>query len=77
MPSEVTLGASRGLGIFINLNNTVIRLVRSKSVTEEKVKEELPERTNIDIMEADITDFAARKVRNLKDAQEQSIDAII
>jgi hypothetical protein len=59
------------------LNNTVIRLVRSKSVTEEKVKEELPERTNIDIMEADITDFAARKVRNLKDAQEKSIDAII
>lgn len=44
----------------------MIGVVRSKSATEEKVKKELPERTNIHIVEADITDYAALKVRNLK-----------
>lgn len=44
-------------------NNTVIGLVRNKSATEEKLKGELPDRTNIHIVEADITDYAALKVR--------------
>jgi hypothetical protein len=41
----------------------VIGLVRRKSATEEKVKGELPDRTKIHIVEADITDYAALKVR--------------
>ncbi|KAJ5108236.1 hypothetical protein N7456_004911 [Penicillium angulare] len=65
MPSYVITGASRGLGwkflrqISSDLNNTVIGLVRRKSETEEKVKGEFHDRTNIHIVEADITDYAA------------------
>lgn len=51
-------------------NNTVIGLVRSKPPTEERVKEELPERTNIHIVQADITDYAALRVRTPKCTEE-------
>ncbi|CAI7584547.1 unnamed protein product [Penicillium glandicola] len=65
MPSYAITGASRGIGweflrqISSDLNNTVIGLVRSKSATEKRVEAELPERTNIHIVEADITNYSA------------------
>jgi NAD(P)-dependent dehydrogenase (short-subunit alcohol dehydrogenase family) len=40
----------------------VIGLVRSKFSTEQKMKEELSERSNIHIVQADITDYAALQV---------------
>lgn len=43
-------------------SNTIIGIVRNKSATQEKMKEELPERTNIHIVEADITGYTALKV---------------
>lgn len=52
--------------ISTDSNNIVIGLVRNKSATEKKVKTELPEHTNIHIVEADITDYAALKVRNVQ-----------
>ncbi|KAJ5675522.1 hypothetical protein N7462_008419 [Penicillium macrosclerotiorum] len=67
MPSYVITGASRGLGweflrqLSSDSNKTVIGIVRNKAQTEEKVKEELPERSNIHIVQADITDYAALK----------------
>ncbi|OOQ91861.1 putative short chain dehydrogenase (AtsC) [Penicillium brasilianum] len=66
MPSYVITGASRGLGEFLrqissDSNNAVIGLVRRKRATEEKVKAELPDRTKIHIVEADITVYAALK----------------
>ncbi|RAK95683.1 NAD(P)-binding protein [Aspergillus ibericus CBS 121593] len=65
MPSYVITGASRGLGwefllqVSSDPNNTVIGLVRNKLETDKKVSEELPERSNIHILQADITDYAA------------------
>jgi hypothetical protein len=44
-------------------NNTVIGLVRDKSTTEKAVAEELAGRSNIHILQADITDYEAIKVR--------------
>ncbi|KAJ5200192.1 hypothetical protein N7491_009008 [Penicillium cf. griseofulvum] len=67
MPSYVITGASRGIGWELlrqlsgHSNNTVVGIVRNKSATQEKVKEKLPERTNIHIVQADITDYAALK----------------
>ncbi|PWY68968.1 NAD(P)-binding protein [Aspergillus sclerotioniger CBS 115572] len=65
MPSYVITGASRNLGweflrqISNDPNNTVIGLVRNKLETDKKVLEELQDRTNIHILQADITDYAA------------------
>ncbi|CAI7616453.1 unnamed protein product [Penicillium discolor] len=67
MPSYVITGASRGIGwellrqLSSDSNNTIIGIVRNKSATQEKVEEELPERTNLHIVEADITDYTALK----------------
>ncbi|KAJ5833246.1 hypothetical protein N7474_001557 [Penicillium riverlandense] len=67
MPSYAITGASRGIGweflrqLSSDSNNIVIGLVRNKPPTEEKMKQELPERTNIHIVQADITDYAALK----------------
>lgn len=46
-------------------NNTVIGLVRNKPVTDKKVSEDpdLNHRSNIHILEADITDYKALQVR--------------
>ncbi|KAJ5788657.1 hypothetical protein N7457_003647 [Penicillium paradoxum] len=68
MPSYLITGASRGIGweflrqLSSDTNNLVVGLVRNKTATKEKVKQELSERTNIHIIEADITDYAALKV---------------
>ncbi|KAF2425547.1 NAD(P)-binding protein [Tothia fuscella] len=67
MPSYVIIGVSRSLGWeFMNTissdpNNTVIGLVRDKTATEKKVSEELKGRSNITILEADLTNYNALK----------------
>ncbi|KAI3329191.1 NAD(P)-binding protein [Xylariaceae sp. AK1471] len=67
MPSYVITGVSRGLGFeFLrqfshNSSNTVIGLVRDKSATDKKVSEELQGRSNIHILEADMTNYDALK----------------
>lgn len=45
-------------------NNIVIGLVRDKAATVKAVAEELDGRPNIHIIQADITDYEALKVRN-------------
>ncbi|PTB37196.1 uncharacterized protein TrAFT101_010932 [Trichoderma asperellum] len=67
MPSYVITGASRGLGFeFVrqlssDSNNIIIGLVRDKPTTEKAVAEELAGRSNIHILQADITDYEAVK----------------
>jgi hypothetical protein len=46
-----------------NADNLIIGIVRNKDATDTKIKEELPERKNIHILEADITDYKMLKVR--------------
>lgn len=43
-------------------NNIVIGLVRNKAATDQAVAHELAGRSNIHILEADITDYEAIKV---------------
>ncbi|KAI4604117.1 hypothetical protein KJ359_000245 [Pestalotiopsis sp. 9143b] len=63
MPSYVITGVSKGLGfellnqISSDSSNTVIGLVRDKSGTEEKVKAELGDRSNIHILQGDLDDY--------------------
>ncbi|KAI1747574.1 hypothetical protein F4782DRAFT_535234 [Xylaria castorea] len=63
MPSYVITGVSKGLGfeflrqISSETSNTVIGLVRDKSATEKRVKEELSGRTNIHILHGDLKDY--------------------
>lgn len=45
-----------------NSSNNVIGIVRDKAATDKRVKEELGGRSNITILQADITDYAALKV---------------
>ncbi|GAB1319905.1 Short chain dehydrogenase [Madurella fahalii] len=67
MSSYVISGVSRGIGYeFLRQyssdpNNTVIGLVRNKPATDKKVSEDadLSQRSNIHILEADITDYKA------------------
>ncbi|KAI5854503.1 hypothetical protein GGS23DRAFT_474836 [Durotheca rogersii] len=67
MPSYVITGVSKGLGfaflseISNDPNNTVIGLVRDKPTTDKRVAAELAGRTNIHILQADITDYNALK----------------
>ncbi|KAL7944098.1 hypothetical protein V8C42DRAFT_358778 [Trichoderma barbatum] len=67
MPSYVVTGASRGLGFeFVRQlssdpNNTVIGLVRDKAAADQVVARELAGRSNIRILQADITDYDAVK----------------
>ncbi|KAF2272615.1 NAD(P)-binding protein [Westerdykella ornata] len=67
MPSYAITGASRGLGwafleeISNDSSNTVIGIVRDKTATDKRVKDELNGRPNITILQADITDYAALK----------------
>ncbi|KAK7745574.1 hypothetical protein SLS53_003074 [Cytospora paraplurivora] len=61
MPSYVVTGVSQGLGAELlrqlssKPENLVIGLVRDKAGTEKKVASELPGRSNIHILRADIT----------------------
>ncbi|KAK7932022.1 NAD(P)-binding protein [Apiospora marii] len=63
MPSYLITGVSRGLGWeFLNqlstdANNTVIGIVRNKPVTDKKIAEAFAERSNITILEADLTSY--------------------
>ncbi|KAK7948803.1 uncharacterized protein PG986_009689 [Apiospora aurea] len=61
MPSYVITGVSKGLGfeflrqISCDPKNTVVGIVRDKPRTEKRVAEELSGRSNITILEADMT----------------------
>ncbi|KAH8697005.1 hypothetical protein BGW36DRAFT_377747 [Talaromyces proteolyticus] len=65
MPSYVITGASRGLGweflrqLSSDSNNIVIGMVRNKHATDTRVSEELQARSNIHILQADISDYGA------------------
>ncbi|VUC27907.1 unnamed protein product [Clonostachys rosea] len=67
MPSYVITGVSRGLGweflrqISANPNNQVIGLVRDKKATDKRVSDQLAGRTNVNILEADLSDYDALK----------------
>ncbi|KAI1357451.1 hypothetical protein F5Y08DRAFT_324305 [Xylaria arbuscula] len=67
MPSYVVTGASKGLGFeFLrqlseNSENLVIGIARDKAATLKKVSEELNERSNIHILQGDITDYESIK----------------
>ncbi|EON98502.1 putative short chain dehydrogenase protein [Phaeoacremonium minimum UCRPA7] len=67
MSSYVITGVSRGIGFeFLNQisadsANTIIGLVRDKAATEKKINEELGSRSNVHIIQADITDYDALK----------------
>ncbi|KAH6603853.1 hypothetical protein Trco_007299 [Trichoderma cornu-damae] len=67
MSSYVVTGASRGLGFeFVHQlssdpSNVVVGLVRDKAAAEKAVAEELGGRSNIHIVQADITDYEALK----------------
>ncbi|KAH8693986.1 short-chain dehydrogenase [Talaromyces proteolyticus] len=66
MSTYLITGVSRGIGfaflrhISADPNNTVIGLVRDKTTTEKKVREEL-DRPNIHIIQADLTDLDSLK----------------
>ncbi|KAH8893324.1 NAD(P)-binding protein [Thozetella sp. PMI_491] len=65
MPSYLITGVSRGIGfeflrqLSSDPNNTIVGLVRDKSSTDQKVANELGDRKNISIMQADLTDWKA------------------
>ncbi|KAF1846634.1 NAD(P)-binding protein [Cucurbitaria berberidis CBS 394.84] len=67
MPSYVITGVARGLGwefltqTSSDANNIVIGIVRNKAATEKRVAEELSGRSNITILEADVTKYDAVK----------------
>ncbi|KAL4925425.1 uncharacterized protein BDV17DRAFT_294487 [Aspergillus undulatus] len=75
MPSYAITGASRGIGWELARNlssdpsNTVIGLVRNKPATDKRVAEELSDRTNVHILQADITDLQALKAAAVETAQ--------
>ncbi|KAH7310538.1 hypothetical protein B0I35DRAFT_463179 [Stachybotrys elegans] len=85
MPSYLVTGANRGIGfgylrhISNDSANTVIGIVRDKAATEKKVAEELPGRTNIHIVEAQITNYESLKktVPQVSEITGGSIDYII
>ncbi|KAI3393786.1 hypothetical protein diail_3607 [Diaporthe ilicicola] len=74
MAAYVITGVSRGLGweflkqISSNPKNTVIGIVRNKPPTDERVAKELSDRSNITILEADLTKYEA-----IKKAAEDSV----
>lgn len=58
--------------ISSNPDNTVIGIVRNKPPTDQRVAEELSGRSNITILEADLTSYDAIKV--LENAHEMGIE---
>ncbi|KAI6785466.1 uncharacterized protein J7T54_007109 [Emericellopsis cladophorae] len=85
MSSYVVTGVARGLGweflkqISAHADNSVIGIVRNKAATDARVKAELPDRNNIHILEADITDYQALKAATDKIAEltQGALDYII
>ncbi|SPO07746.1 related to protoporphyrinogen oxidase [Cephalotrichum gorgonifer] len=67
MSTYLVTGVSRGIGwaflekLSSNSDNTVIGLVRNKVGTEKRVAEELADRSNIHLVEADLADYEAVK----------------
>ncbi|KAK8037828.1 NAD(P)-binding protein [Apiospora marii] len=67
MASYVITGVSRGMGweflrrLSSDPNNTVIGIVRDKPPTAKRVSEELPRRSNVTILEADVTQYESLK----------------
>ena len=67
MPSYVITGVSKGLGWeFMNQlssdpANTVVGIIRNKPPTAERVANELSDRKNITLLEADLTNYDATK----------------
>jgi NAD(P)-dependent dehydrogenase (short-subunit alcohol dehydrogenase family) len=67
MPSYVITGTSKGLGweflrqLSQDQANTVIGIVRNKPAVDKRVSEELSGRSNITILQADLTDYKAIK----------------
>jgi NAD(P)-dependent dehydrogenase (short-subunit alcohol dehydrogenase family) len=67
MPSYVITGVSRGLGweflrqLSANLDNAIIGIVRDKATTDTRITQELADRSNITILQADISDYSALK----------------
>ncbi|KAI4867612.1 NAD(P)-binding protein [Hypoxylon rubiginosum] len=63
MPSYVITGVSKGLGweflrlISSDSNNLVVGIVRDKPTTDKRVSEELKGRTNVHILQADVTNY--------------------
>lgn len=76
MATYVITGVSRGLGweflnqISSDSNNTVVGIVRNKQQTNKRIEEELSGRSNITILEADLTN-----PDSIKKAAESSIAA--
>ncbi|KAH7140877.1 hypothetical protein EDB81DRAFT_843906 [Dactylonectria macrodidyma] len=85
MASYLVTGASRGLGFeFIrqlssNPNNTVVGLVRNKTSTLESLDPEMKQRSNLHILQADITDYDALKasVDEVSEITGGSLDYVI
>jgi NAD(P)-dependent dehydrogenase (short-subunit alcohol dehydrogenase family) len=67
MASYLITGVSRGLGwefmsqLSANPDNVVVGIVRDKKATDQKVAEQLSDRSNITILEADIGNYDALK----------------
>ncbi|KAH8647182.1 putative carbonyl reductase [Xylariales sp. PMI_506] len=85
MSSYLVTGVSRGLGFeFVrqlseNPANTVFGFVRDKEATEQKVKTELPNRSNIHILQADVIDYEAnqRAIEYISNVTGGSLDYVI
>ncbi|KAI2475495.1 Short chain dehydrogenase [Pyrenophora tritici-repentis] len=67
MAVYVITGVSKGLGfeftkqLSSDPKNLIVGLVRNKSATEKKIKQELPTRSNIHILHADLSNHASIK----------------
>ncbi|KAK6074995.1 hypothetical protein SCUP234_07994 [Seiridium cupressi] len=67
MSSYVISGVARGIGyeflsqLSADPNNTVFGLVRDKAVADKKITTNFPDRKNIHIIQADVTDYEAVK----------------
>ncbi|KAH9438276.1 hypothetical protein MCOR02_001914 [Pyricularia oryzae] len=65
MPSYVITGASRGIGwallenVSRSQDNKVVGLVRDKATVDKRVAQELKDRSNITIIQADLIDYDA------------------
>ncbi|TLS28500.1 hypothetical protein PpBr36_00652 [Pyricularia pennisetigena] len=85
MSSYVITGASRGIGWALLENvsrspeNKVIGLVRNKASVDKRVAEELKDRSNITIIQADLTDYAAleRAAKQTSELTGGSLDYLI
>ncbi|TLD14261.1 uncharacterized protein PgNI_04411 [Pyricularia grisea] len=85
MPSYVITGASRGIGWALLENasrsqeNKVVGLVRDKATVDKRVADELKDRSNITIIQADLVDYAAleRAAKQTAELTGGSLDYLI